>query len=143
MAVWHNVTTHKTLMGRLSHGVDLLAELERICAQESVFLGRCEAIGAVQKACVSYYDQAQREYRRQTFPRHMEIASLIGNVSLRDGNPALHAHVVLTDEEGRACGGHLEPGTIVFACEFLLTALDGPDFVREYDPQTGLRLWRL
>jgi len=130
-------------MGTIRHDADLLVELESLCVREMISLGRVEAIGAVQRACVAYYDQAVREYRQITLQRHMEIASLIGNVSLKDGQPFVHAHAVFTDEEGRAVGGHLCQGTVVFACEFLLTVLDGPEFTREYDAQTGLRLWRL
>ena len=130
-------------MGACAHGEDLLAELTAVCAAENVHLGRVEALGAVQKARLAYYDQAAREYRHFQLDRRLEIAALVGNVSLKDGQPIVHAHVTLTDDAGRAVGGHLAPGTIVFACEFCIQTLEGPPLVRGFDETTGLPLWRI
>jgi len=68
---------------------------------------------------------------------------LVGNISLKDGRPFLHAHVTLADKEGHAFGGHLAPGTIVFVCELVVQALEGPEFTRELDQETGLPLWKM
>ena len=71
----------------------------------------------------------------------MEITNLKGNISVKDGNPFVHAHITLADKSGKCYGGHLAPGTVVFACEFLIEALDGPVFERCLDEKTGLPLW--
>lgn len=55
----------------------------------------------------------------------------------------LHAHVTLADGEGNAYGGHLASGTVIFACEFVLQAFDGPPFERGSDEETGLPLWSI
>jgi hypothetical protein len=99
-------------------------------------------IGAVQKATIAYYDQKQIKYRDIMLNEPMEIVSLHGNVSLKDGKPFVHAHVVLGDEKGNVRGGHLLPGgTPVFACELTIDEFDGPELVREFDEITGLALW--
>ena len=128
-------------MGKLSHGCDLLEELTGICTKHDIRLGRVEAIGAVQKARVGFYNQETREYQFLDLDHSLEIAGLVGNVSLKEGRPFVHAHISLSDEEGRAFGGHLAPGTIVFACEFVLEAFDGPEFSRAFDQETGLPLF--
>jgi len=128
-------------MGKLSYGKDLIEELTRICIKENIQLGRIEALGAVQKACIGYYDQNSREYQFIDLDQHLEITNLVGNVSLKDGNPIVHAHVTLADEKGRAYGGHLAPGTIIFACEFILETFEGQAFNRGFDEETGLPLW--
>jgi uncharacterized protein len=133
----------RALMGRLAHGSDLLEELNGVCRQENVRLGRVEAIGAVSKARIGFYDQRLRKYDFLELNQALEIVSLIGNVSLKDGQPFVHAHVCLSDEAGRSCGGHLAPGTVVFSCEFTLMEFTGAQFEREMDGQTGLPLWRL
>ena len=38
-------------------------------------------------------------------------------------------------------GGHLAPGTTVFAAEYVIQAFDGPEFCRGFDEVTGLPLW--
>jgi len=128
-------------MGRLEHGADLLDELTAVCAENSVSLGWLNALGAVQRARLGYYDQDAREYRYFDLGRHLEIANLVGNVSLKDGKPIIHAHVTLADSDGNAFGGHLAQGTVVFACEFRIQVLDGPEFSRGFDDTTGLPLW--
>jgi len=130
-------------MGRLSHGADLLEGLNRLCAELNIQCGRVEAIGAVQRACVGYYDQARREYKFNTIDAPLEILKLSGNVSIKDGAPMVHAHITLADDNGRAFGGHLGPGTTIFACECIIESFDGPAFQRTHDEETGLPLWQL
>ena len=62
-------------------------------------------------------------------------------ISLRDGEPVVHAHITLSDQQTRAFGGHLAPGTIVFACEFIIHIFEGAKMERGFDEQTGLPLW--
>ncbi|MBE0618114.1 MAG: DNA-binding protein [Proteobacteria bacterium] len=131
----------EVLMGRLQRGDDLLEALTAVVTREGVRLARVEALGAVEKARVGYYDQASFEYRYLDLDRDLEILTLVGNVSLRDGQPVVHAHLTLGDGEGRAFGGHLAAGTRVFACEFAIEVLDGGEFHRGHDEATGLPLW--
>ena len=135
------VETTKILIGRMSRGDDLLEKLTSIVREHGVRLGRVAALGAVEHARVGYYDQEAREYQFRNLPRELEILSLLGNVSLRDGEPMIHAHLTLGDDQGLAFGGHLAPGTRVFACEFTIDVFQGEDLVRGHDEPTGLPLW--
>lgn len=135
------VEKHSVYMGRLSHGADLLEELNRLCGESNIECGRIEAIGAVQRACIGYYNQTRREYKFNTIDAPLEILKLFGNISIKDGAPMVHVHITLADENGRAFGGHLGPGTIIFACECIIEAFEGPAFQRIHDEQTGLPLW--
>ena len=130
-------------MGRLAGGEDLLEELKRVCSDHWVTMGRIEAIGAVERARLGYYDQEAREYRFNEIDQRLEIVSCIGNVSLLGEEALVHAHVVLADAGGRAFGGHLAPGTVLFAGEFFLEAFSGESLRREPDEATGLPLWKL
>ncbi len=143
MTEFKPVKSREIFMGKLSYGCDLLEELTDVCVKRNVKLGRIEAIGAVQKARVGFYNQESREYQFSFLDCPLEIAHLIGNVSFKTGKPFVHAHVTLIDEEGKAHGGHLAPGTVVFACEFVLEAFDGARFERNPDEETGLPLWSI
>lgn len=131
----------RMIMGRLDHGADLLEEIQAICRRENVRMGRVEAIGAVSRSRLGFYNQKTREYEFFSSDRPMEIIALAGNISVKDGEPMVHAHVALSDEIGNALGGHLATGTRVFACECLIQVLDGPVLERAFDEQTGLPLW--
>ncbi len=136
------VETHSVYMGRLSHGADLLKELNGLCGKLHIQCGRIEAIGAVRRACIGYYDQTRREYKFNTIDAPLEIVKLSGNVSIKDDAPMVHAHITLADKNGRTFGGHLGPGTVIFACECIIESFEGPAFQRIHDEQTGLPLWQ-
>lgn len=129
-------------MGRCMHGSDLLDALTGYCEQKNITCGKLEVIGAVQKARFGYYDQNNREYHYTEINDHMEILNCIGNISINEGKPMVHAHITLSDENGKAFGGHLSQGTIVFASEFVIQAFDNATLIRDFDETTGLRLWR-
>lgn len=143
MAIIKQVMPKTVFMGKLNHGGDLLEEITALCLRENIGLGRVSALGAVQKARLGFYDQQAREYRFILLDQPLEITNLIGNVSLKDNNPFVHAHVTLADKEGHVFGGHLAPGTVVFAGEIILEAYDGPCFSRSLDETTGLPLWAM
>ncbi len=143
MTKFKTVTPKKIIMGKLSFGCDLLEELTKIATESGIRLGRIEAIGAVQKVRIGFYNQNKRKYQFHLFSQPMEIVKLAGNISTKDGKPFVHAHITLADKAGKSCGGHLAEGTTVFACEFILETFEGPEFNRYLDEETGLSLWSL
>jgi predicted DNA-binding protein with PD1-like motif len=137
-----NVTEARKIMGRLKKGDDLLGALTGICQEMGITLGEVKVIGAVSQARVGYYHQKSRNYEWLELSKPMEILGLEGNISLKDGEPFVHAHVILADGEGRAWGGHLAEGTIVFAAEFVMQELQAEQSLnRQMDEETGLFLW--
>lgn len=128
--------------GRLETDSDLLNELTKIVEQQEITAGKVSAIGAVKEAVISYYDQQAQEYGEQMLNESLEIVSLTGNISLKDGSPIVHAHIALANEEGQVYGGHLEEGTTIFACEYVIEEYSGQAWEREFDSPTGLPLWQ-
>ena len=133
--------TGKVVMAGLPHDSDLLGAITDLARENNIEVGTIIAIGAVKKARIGYYDQSVREYREQDIEEPMEISSCLGNISLKDGEIFVHAHINLADREGRVMGGHLCAGTIVFAAECRITELKGESLKRSYDDITGLSLW--
>ena len=71
-----------------------------------------------------------REWKNERF----EIVSLVGTFS-RDGS--CHLHLSIADADGNTYGGHLIEGEIFTTAEVVLGAIEGVDFKREHDPETG------
>jgi len=66
----------------------------------------------------------------------------LGNVTVRDGEPAVHAHVVVGKQDGTAHGGHLIEGHVRPTLEVIV--VESPRHLhRRYDPESGLALIRL
>jgi uncharacterized protein len=140
--MYATMTPGPKIMGRLAPGDDLLAALTAISRARGITLGEVQAIGAVSRARLGYYNQAEQKYQFIDLARPLEILALTGNISFKDGQPFVHAHATLGDGRGQAFGGHLAEGTIVFACEFTIQAYsaDRP-LERRLDEATGLFLW--
>jgi len=132
----------KTYMVRLPHGEDLLAAVADAVKETGVRLGVFSLIGAASAAAFGYYDQKKKEYQTIIRQGEFEIVTGSGNVSLKDGSPFVHAHVLFADENGSSFGGHLMPGTVIFAAELHLAELYGEPLSRQYDEVTGLFLWK-
>jgi len=128
------------LIVRVEHNSDLVQSITELAKSKRIKTGSFTAIGALKRARLGYYDQKNHEYREIKVDSPHEIASCVGNISLKDGEPFTHAHVVLADEKGNTKAGHLLEG-IVFAAEVHLRQLEGPNLERKYDEVTGLSLW--
>ena len=70
-----------------------------------------------------------------------EVASLIGNVALVDGEPFLHVHAVLGLPNGSARVGHVLEAHVWPTLEVVLTTWT-KRVGRERDRETGLELLR-
>ena len=131
----------RTFVGRIPHGSDLLNSLTDFVKEKGIKPGRLQMIGAVQRAVAGFYDSEAEKYENFVFEKPMEVLSFTGNVSLKDGQPFIHAHITLGDEKGQSFGGHLMEGTTVFAAEFIIQEFEGEDLERKFDKTTGLALW--
>jgi len=132
----------RTVMGQFPFGADLLESLTQFVRKEKITAGRISGIGATTHAVIAYYDQNQKKYLSMEFPGGMEILNLHGNVSIRDGNPFVHVHILLGDPQGKVFGGHLMPGTKLWAFEAIIDEFDGEELSRAEEPRTGLFLWK-
>ena len=131
----------RIFVGRLPHGKDLILSVEEFCEDASIQMATFSVIGAVSSATIGAYDQKQQVYVTVKEEAPLEIVSCMGNVSLKDGKPFIHAHILLADEQGKTIGGHLFSETIIYAGEINLQELTGKPMKRTYDNDTGLMLW--
>jgi uncharacterized protein len=131
----------RAFVGRLATGSDLVAEIERYCREQEIVAAQVTVIGAVRRARYAYYEQTDHRYLELESATHHEVVGFVGNVSLRDNRPFLHAHATFADAAGATVGGHLLPGCEVFAGEVMIRELGDVSLVRMHDEETGLALW--
>lgn len=99
-------------------------------------------IGAFSDAVLGWFDWQTKEYRPIRIDEQVEVVSLVGDVALQDGEPAVHAHVVVAGSDGAASGGHLLEGHVRPTLEVVLS--ESPEHLRKrYDETTGLALIEL
>ncbi len=126
---------------QIKTGDDLLETITEYCQKNRVKTGIILAIGALQKANLSYYDQLEKKYTEIVLNQPLEILSCLGNISLKEGKEFVHAHLSVADKKGNSFGGHLNKGCVVFACECLIIETEGESLQRIPDSLTGLSLW--
>ena len=126
---------------RLDRAADMLEALNEAAQRLETEAGTVQAIGAVSELVIGFFDQERKEYRTNSFPSAFEIGSGVGNVSLKDGDPFVHLHVVATGPDGASVGGHLMEGTTVYLIEAYFRRLGGPAPVRKQDDDLGLAVW--
>ena len=125
---------------RAKHDSDIIALLNNVAKKHGITTATFTVIGALKKAKLAFYDQDKHEYLEILLSTPQEIATCVGNISTKKGEPFVHAHAVLADRDGNAKGGHLLEGK-VFAAEIHLFELVGEKIVRTNDAVTGLSLW--
>lgn len=127
---------------RLEVGEEVVASLAEIAEREGVTFASVSGIGAADEFDVSVYDVKAKVYFDNTFREPMEITSLLGTVSEKDGAPYIHIHATAGRADGAVIGGHLKRAVISATCELVLHTVYGR-VPRFYDERTGLNLMEL
>jgi predicted DNA-binding protein with PD1-like motif len=120
-------------------GDEIAAGLEKFAGEQQLLHARFHALGAFERVTVAFFNLATKQYEKTEIKEQVEVMSLIGNITIFDGKPKLHAHVVVGKRDITAHGGHLVEGYVRPTLEVSLTAFDKV-VVRKTDPATGLPL---
>ncbi|WP_028844487.1 PPC domain-containing DNA-binding protein [Thermodesulfovibrio thiophilus] len=136
-----NFNVKRIIQGRLCKGDEIISGLSSFLKDNSITSGIITGIGAVSFAKIGYYNQTERKYIAKEFNEAMEILSLKGNISIKDNEPFMHLHIVLSKDDFTCIGGHLSEAKI-FAFEFEIIEFEGISFERGFDSDTGLFLWK-
>jgi uncharacterized protein len=125
---------------RLPTSVELVQALTAYCREHEIEQAQVLGIGAIRAPEIGSYDFAEEMYRTLALEGDWEMLTLNANVSLKDGEPFAHPHVMLSDADGRVRGGHLYAAEVLVA-ELTLHVLHGEPRSRVTDPMTKLSLW--
>ncbi|MFH2110700.1 MAG: PPC domain-containing DNA-binding protein [Candidatus Bathyarchaeota archaeon] len=140
--------TGRVVVARLKPRSDLLRSLQRIVEEKGVKAAVIlSGVGLLSNAslrnCKTLPDEypiTDRNRSFMSFDKPLEIIGLSGDVSMVEGKPLVHAHVILSyveDESIRVVGGHLVEGCRVFGfAEVFLLELTGIEMVKNLDEET-------
>ena len=76
-----------TFVVSLDNHQEVVAALAAFCEEQGILAGEITGIGAVNSATLRFLDPATKLYVDKTFDEQMEISSLVGNISEKDGTP--------------------------------------------------------
>ena len=124
-------------------GDEVMAGLQAFAQEQHLKGSHFSAIGACRSVTLGYFEWDTRQYRSLPVEEQVEVLSLVGDVSLApDGQPRVHAHIVVGKSDGTAHGGHLLRAAVRPTLEVILT--ESPTHLqRQLDPEAGIPLIRL
>jgi uncharacterized protein len=134
-----NESGEKTFALIFDKGDEVMSELRRFAMERQLFASHFTGIGALSDAVLGFFDPAKKEYKKIPIRRQVEVLSLAGDVTIQDGAPKIHAHIVVGKPDGSAHGGHLMKAHVFPTLELIL--VESPRFLeRRFDAETGLAL---
>ncbi len=120
-------------------GDEVVAELEAFAREHEIAAARFTAIGAFSDVNLGYFDREQKDYLQIPVVEQVEVLSLLGDIAAKEGEPKVHAHVVIGGRDGGARGGHLLAAHVWPTLEVILD--ESPEHLRRrVDEETGLPL---
>ena len=125
---------------RIDRGEEIMESLTELCRREGILLGAVSGLGAADYAKIGIYRVADHQFEGREFTGEQEISSIVGSITEKDGEPYLHLHINLCDDDMIIHGGHLSACRISGTCELTVTVLEG-HVGRIHNEVTGLNLF--
>jgi uncharacterized protein len=117
---------------------ELSQGLKNFASEQKLVSASFKAIGALSSVKLGWLNWETKKYEPSvSLDEQVELLSLIGDVASKDGEPQVHAHVVIVERDGTAHGGHLLQAHLRPTCELVLT--ESPAHLKkEFDPAAGI-----
>ena len=113
--------------------------LQRFAEEEHISGASLTAVGALSSATLGYFNRDRMDYDEIPVDEQVEVLSMVGDIALSDGQPEVHAHLVVGKKDGSTMGGHLRSAQVWPTLEVMVT--ETPAHLRKrYDRETGLTL---
>ncbi len=135
----------RSLVVRLNKGEDLGESLASLIGSQRITVATVTGHGVLEAVILDAYDARSRAYSdARTFTGRLELISLTGHLSTREGHPDLYLHAAVARDTGNGVevlGGRLIEAQVI-AVE--LTLLLHDDLSLERSPEaTGIPTWRV
>ncbi len=129
----------RTIFARFDEGEDLLGSLVECVRGNEVRSGMFNFIGGLKRVSYGLYYKGERKEFKRDATECFEILSGTGNITVKEDEVMIHAHLTAADEDdGTSFGGHLMEGSIVFPfAEVYIQEFDSI-IEREFNPKINL-----
>src|SRR5215216_8144640 len=123
-------------------GDEFISVLQTFAKQYSLASSHFTAIGAFSGAVLGFFDREKMDYKKIPIQEQVEVLTLLGNITISDEEPKIHAHAVLGKADASAVGGHVFEAHVWPTLEVIVE--ESPQHLRRrVDAETGLPLLEL
>jgi uncharacterized protein len=99
-------------------GDEIASLLQQFSKNQGLGGSSFKAIGALSYVKLGWFNWETKKYDPACIlHQQVELLSLIGDTAVKDGEPQVHAHVVVGRSDGSAHGGHLLEARVRPTCE--------------------------
>jgi predicted DNA-binding protein with PD1-like motif len=135
----HEEHGQRTFVLVFDTGDEAVRDLTEFARREHLTASHFTGIGALERLVIAYFDWGRRDYVDIPISEQVEVLSLAGDIALKDGQPVVHAHVVVGKQDGTAHGGHLVEAHVRPTLEVIL--VESPAYLRRtWDDRARLAL---
>jgi predicted DNA-binding protein with PD1-like motif len=127
----------KTYCIIFADGDEVLSGLKEFAVKYHVTSAHFTAIGDAKSAKFGWYDKKKQMFRVNEINNFAEITSLMGDISLYNNNPVVHAHINLATEDGLVHGGHLLEAIVSPTLQLMLT-VEPVALYKKLDKESGI-----
>lgn len=118
-------------------GDEVIEGVTSFAQQNGVQSAHFTGIGAFSSATLGWFNAQTKQYEQRPIDSQVEVASLVGNISQYNGQPRIHAHVVVGTPDGIGHAGHLFQGIVRPTLELFVTEVPAR-LERRDNPQVGM-----
>jgi predicted DNA-binding protein with PD1-like motif len=111
----------KTYAVIFSKGDEAFSGLTDFAQKYNVTAAHFTAIGALDGADLAWFDPARKMYKKIPVSAQVEVVSMIGDIALYKGKPAVHTHMVVALPDGSTRGGHVLAAHVNPTLEVMMT----------------------
>ena len=126
---------------RIDRGEEVLEQITKLCEKEHITAGYAVGLGAANRVTLGLFDTTEKVYHKTELTGPMEITSLVGNISTKDGETYLHFHINVCNDKMQVMGGHLNECHISATCEITIEKIEGT-IERKFSNEIGLNLYK-
>jgi uncharacterized protein len=123
----------------LKAGARIPDDILGIVKKEKVVTARVEAIGGVEELRLAYFNRDTKRYEEHDFKEFLEVAEILGNVTLKDAKPFLHIHGTFGRRDLSALAGHVMTAKVLPLLEVVITPTKNRA-LRRFDDELGLNV---
>jgi len=123
----------------LKAGAKVPEDIISLARRDKIHTARFEAIGGVDRLQLAYFNHETKKYEEQEYTEFLEVTTLLGNVTVKEGKPFLHVHGNFGRKDRSVIGGHVMSARVFPILEAVLTPTTNRA-LRRFDDDLGLNV---
>lgn len=117
----------------------IIESLETVAKKENIRACHFQGIGACNELKIGLFHKGASDYDWKTYNEDFEITSLMGNITIFEDKPLVHAHITCARENLEIIGGHLGEAICSLTAEIFIDVIDG-EIIKKHDDEASINI---